>query len=196
MLGQPNEAMGQSRRLRRSRFAVDRDIRWLLLLAALAMGVVVGACGGKDLPNDAVAFTPAAAYQRWWQMTEACSGLNGAFDLVHWFKAPASSILAREGGGTIAYWVSTGNRILLANGPRGDLRAVLRARRAVPVSGGEYARQDGVRAGRRQHRLRPREPPDDDVAPLRRTARRRALVHRIDLQHPAAEPAQAYDMDP
>lgn len=72
------------------------------------------ACGAEGRVDGAVAFSPPAVYQRWWTLTEACSGLSGSLKRVQWMRAPATALQAAEGAGTVAYWSSRNNRIVLA----------------------------------------------------------------------------------
>jgi hypothetical protein len=84
--------------------------RFVSLLAAVAaLGCDAGARG-----DGAVAFTPPAVYARWWALTESCSALSGLLTSVRWMRAPASALHAAEGAGTVAYWSSEDNRIVLA----------------------------------------------------------------------------------
>ncbi|MDP1857685.1 MAG: hypothetical protein Q8K82_03390 [Gemmatimonadaceae bacterium] len=80
-----------------------------LLVALAALGCDAGA---RD--DGAVAFAPPAVYERWWALTESCSGLSGSLTSVEWRSAPASALQAAEGAGTVAYWSSRDNRIVLA----------------------------------------------------------------------------------
>jgi hypothetical protein len=83
------------------------------LLALLAALAALG-CGAKARGDGAVTFARPAVYERWWALTEACSGLSGSLKSVKWLSAPASAIQSAEGAGTVAYWSSKDNRIVLA----------------------------------------------------------------------------------
>ncbi len=65
--------------------------------------------------DGAAPFAPPAVYQRWWALSESCSGLSGSLRSVRWSSAPTSALQAAEGAGTVAFWSSTDNRIVLAN---------------------------------------------------------------------------------
>jgi hypothetical protein len=39
-------------------------------------------------PSEYAPLDPPAQYRAWWDSTEACSGLQGNFDRVHWFVVP------------------------------------------------------------------------------------------------------------
>ncbi|MFA6166022.1 MAG: hypothetical protein WC700_05380 [Gemmatimonadaceae bacterium] len=84
--------------------------KFLTLLAAVA---TLG-CERTARLDSAVAFTPPAVYARWWTLTEACSGLSGSLTSVRWMRAPAGALQAAEGAGTVAYWSSTDNSVVLA----------------------------------------------------------------------------------
>ena len=80
-----------------------------LLAALIAVGCDAGA---RD--DDAVAFAAPAVYERWWALTESCSGLSGSLKSVEWRRAPATALQEAEGEGTVAYWSSNDNSIVLA----------------------------------------------------------------------------------
>lgn len=80
------------------------------MLAAVA---AVGCDAGGGV-NGAAAFAPPSVYARWWALTESCSGLTGSLESVQWMSAPARALQAAEGAGTVAYWSSQDNRIVLA----------------------------------------------------------------------------------
>lgn len=82
-------------------------------LALLAASAAVG-CDAKTPLDGAVVFTPPSVYERWWALTESCSGLSGSLPRVQWMSAPASALQGAEGAGTVAYWSSKDNRIVLA----------------------------------------------------------------------------------
>ena len=69
-------------------------------------------------------FTPAAVYREWWALTEACSGLQGDFTRITWFRVPGAESIPRDDGTLVnGYWEGVSNRIVLAgNSERfGDL---------------------------------------------------------------------------
>ena len=48
-------------------------------------------------------------------MAEECSGLTGSFEAIRWYRAPANRMQAEEGPGTVAFWASKDNRVVLAD---------------------------------------------------------------------------------
>lgn len=81
---------------------------------ALLTAVTVLACDAPAHGDGAVAFVPPSVYERWWTLTESCSGLSGSLNSVRWKSAPASALQAAEGAGTVAYWSSKDNSIVVA----------------------------------------------------------------------------------
>ena len=74
---------------------------------------------GCDLPTEpfpasAVPFTPPPAYQAWWQLTEACAGVQRDFSRIQWYVVPGAETIAVRGGEYHGAWYSEGNRIVLA----------------------------------------------------------------------------------
>src|SRR5262245_3605625 len=57
----------------------------------------------SPLPSNATLMTPPAVYQRWWAMTEACSGRTGDLNAVQWYEVPGSAVL-RNGQWAGGYW--------------------------------------------------------------------------------------------
>ena len=69
---------------------------------------------GPRLPTNAEPFTPPAVYREWWALTEACSGLQGDFTRIAWFRVPgAESFPLRDGTLVNGCWDGS-NRIVLA----------------------------------------------------------------------------------
>ena len=56
------------------------------------------------LADGAESFQPPPVYDRWWAMTESCSGLTGSLAKVSWFTVP---------GAPTSYYSLAGNRIVL-----------------------------------------------------------------------------------
>lgn len=71
-------------------------------------------CDAAARGDGAAAFAPPTVYERWWALAESCSGLSGSLESVRFMHAPASALQSAEGAGTVAYWSSTDNRIVLA----------------------------------------------------------------------------------
>lgn len=70
---------------------------------------------GPRLPTNAEPFTPPAVYREWWALTEACSGLQGDFTRIAWFRVPgAESIPLADGTLVNGRWDRVSNRIVLA----------------------------------------------------------------------------------
>ncbi|MHB1068516.1 MAG: hypothetical protein ACYC1W_01480 [Gemmatimonadaceae bacterium] len=80
-----------------------------LLTAVTALG-----CDASVVLKNAVEFAPPAVYARWWALTEECSGQSGSMKSVRWMSAPANALQDAEGAGTVGYWSSKDNRIVLA----------------------------------------------------------------------------------
>lgn len=76
---------------------------------------IAGACHAPTdpLPPDAMLIKPPAVYQRWWTMTEACSGHSGNMGAIRWYYVPGSSML-HDGQTINGYWSSAENEIVLA----------------------------------------------------------------------------------
>jgi len=99
-------ADGSHARLRRRARAVPA-------IAALAL-----ACDGitdPPLPTGAERFAPPPAYARWWTLTQACSGLTGAFGAVQFYRLPgANRVPVSTSDSATAYWSQGSNRIVIA----------------------------------------------------------------------------------
>jgi hypothetical protein len=68
------------------------------------------------LPTDAIRFTPPASYAKWWESTEACSGITRSFEAVQFYVVPnASTIHDAKYGEVAAYWSAASNRIVIAD---------------------------------------------------------------------------------
>lgn len=55
-------------------------------------------------------------YDRWWAMTEACSGVSAALGDVSFYRVPHVDSFSRNGKSVLGYWTSAGNQIVLAEG--------------------------------------------------------------------------------
>lgn len=97
------ESTRQARQRRKSRASAA----FLLLL----MG-----CSSVDAPFDprAEPFSPPLVYERWWAMTESCSGLTASFRDIDWYTVPGSDIVLDAGKQAGGYWAPISNSILLA----------------------------------------------------------------------------------
>jgi hypothetical protein len=66
------------------------------------------------LPHTAYQWVPPAVYQRWWAMTESCSGLTGSYSALAWYIVPGvSSVPLGDSPDVEAYWSEAGNRIVM-----------------------------------------------------------------------------------
>jgi hypothetical protein len=85
------------------------------MLVALAAVCGLAACSliTEPLPSNAKPFVPAAVYERWWAMTEACSGLSGDLEAVHWYSVPGSEFM-HGGQAAAGYTDLHTNSIVLA----------------------------------------------------------------------------------
>lgn len=82
----------------------------LLSFAGLACDSIVD----PSLDPRAVVLDPPAVYQRWWAMTESCSGLRGSYSDVSWYQVPGSDVVAVHGRDAAGYWAPVSNSIVLA----------------------------------------------------------------------------------
>lgn len=66
------------------------------------------------LPLGAARMTPPSIYDRWWSLTEACSGQSRSMADVRWYRMPGHSFrfLNRQVGGV---WIPLANAIVLAD---------------------------------------------------------------------------------
>jgi hypothetical protein len=72
------------------------------------------------LPADAEQFSPPSIYSKWWQMTQACSGLTGSLAAVTWYQT-SQVVFDTESGDVIAgYWLPESNRIVLTSSVMSD----------------------------------------------------------------------------
>lgn len=76
------------------------------------------------LPAGAERFEPPAVYTLWWDLTQECSGVSGAFSRVTWYRVPgAEEVPLGDGSSVNGRWDAVGNRIILAGDAQlaGDL---------------------------------------------------------------------------
>ena len=86
----------------------------LFLLAACGDNIV-----DPPLPDSAVRFDPPAVYARWWEMTQACSGIRRTLQDVKWYRSPNRTV-PLDGDQVTAYWSLGSNRIVVVDEYRLD----------------------------------------------------------------------------
>lgn len=94
---------------------MDRKLFVPLLFCAGAPLIV--ACTNvvePKLPADAEQFSPPSIYSKWWQMTQACSGLTGSLAAVTWYQTGQLVHDTQSGDVIAGYWLPESNRIVLA----------------------------------------------------------------------------------
>jgi hypothetical protein len=91
-------------------------ICFVVAVVVASLGIV--ACGGGSvdapLPSDAEQFSPPAVYTTWWNMTRACSGLDGSLGAVTWYKTTAQQFDPRTGEPVVGRWTPGSNRIVMS----------------------------------------------------------------------------------
>lgn len=99
------------------RVAFRRRPPWSGPVRLTMLVVLVIVCGLvawiAELPANAERFAPPAVYERWWAMTEACSGRSGDLGGVRWYRVPGSRFIYR-GQPAAGYTSRYTNRIVLA----------------------------------------------------------------------------------
>lgn len=90
------------------------------LTAAVAAGMVLCVASCRSvvepmLPAGAEPLVAPPVYATWWAMTEACAGVSGSLDRIHWYVLPGATRVPYPGRpDVISYWTSAGNSIVLA----------------------------------------------------------------------------------
>ena len=120
-------------------------------LAALALVTVYAswACTfltDPDLPAGAQRFSPPPVYERWWSMTQACTGISRRLSDVAWYHVPNTSHVESDGKWVTAYWSAASNRIVLAGDARFDGAAVRHEMAHALVRGRGHPRNVFLRA--------------------------------------------------
>lgn len=87
--------------------------RAVLALAALPALFACGDVTAPRLPDGAVPLEPLAVYQRWWALTQECSGRSADFSRVAWYVVPGVESIPTEIGDVQGMYVPP-NRIVLA----------------------------------------------------------------------------------
>ncbi len=84
----------------------------------IALLALLSACTtltDQPLPDGAEPFVPPAIYLRWWDLTQACSGLSGNWSALTWYRVPdVGSIVMSDGTSAQGRWDAVRNRIILA----------------------------------------------------------------------------------
>jgi hypothetical protein len=84
-------------------------------LLALVAGISCGHLTDPPLPENALPLTPPPVYAGWWAMVEACSGIDGSLEGIHWFSTLGQLQDPNDNADAIAgYWSLAGNRIVLS----------------------------------------------------------------------------------
>ena len=81
----------------------------------------VAACWERaTLPESAIPFSPPSVYAHWWAMTEQCSGLAEPMTDISWYQVPGVSAFSAHDTYLAGEWLSSGNRIVLADSASGE----------------------------------------------------------------------------
>lgn len=90
-------------------------------LFQLAAVITLAACGDNivdpALPDSAARFDPPPAYSRWWEMTQACSGIRKNLGELQWYRSPDRTIRL-NGKEVTAYWSLGSKRIVVVDAYR------------------------------------------------------------------------------
>ena len=88
---------------------------------AFAALIILAACGDHivdpALPASAARFDPPPAYSRWWDMTQACSGIRKDLGELQWYRSAAPTIRL-NGKEVTAYWSLGSKRIVVVDAYR------------------------------------------------------------------------------
>jgi hypothetical protein len=95
------------------KFRSPRDVwreLWPLLL-------VLFGCSSFDpsaaLPTGAEPMVAPAAYQDWWEKTEACAERLGRFSRIQWYEVPGVATFATDMGPKVGLWIQNGSSVLI-----------------------------------------------------------------------------------
>ena len=100
---------------------VDDAVRGAALPALVAMATSCSTLApAESLPPGAVAMVAPVEYEEWWSATEACAGIEGAFERVEWYAVPGVSSFETDVGEKVGLWIKSGQRrqIIVAEGYR------------------------------------------------------------------------------
>ncbi len=68
------------------------------------------------LPAGSMTFAAPTIYRTWWQMVEACSGVQSDLAAVSWYEVPNTTTIPLEGtSGVGGYWSDASDEIVLAS---------------------------------------------------------------------------------
>jgi hypothetical protein len=90
------------------------------LLAAVAFAAACERIVDPALPPTATVLVPPPVYEKWWTMTESCSGVTRRMSDVSWFVVPGVTQFQLNGEAVSGYWTEGSNRIVLADSSRLD----------------------------------------------------------------------------
>lgn len=85
----------------------------------LALVSTIAACSDiTALPHGSERFDPPPLYQKWWEMTEACSGRTGRLSDIAWYVVPGATTVSEGTGDFNGIWSPGDNTIVLAGDSR------------------------------------------------------------------------------
>ncbi len=90
------------------------------LVAAVAFATACDPIVDPALPTTATLFVPPPVYEKWWAMTETCSGVPRPLEDVAWFLVPGVSSFQLNKEAVSGYWTQGSNRVVLAGASRLD----------------------------------------------------------------------------
>ena len=108
----------------------NRRVMWSLgriksarrtLLTGLTGFILLAAFGAGQPPKvsqwPASRIEPIAQYREWWEATKRCSGLNGRFSRIRWYRMIPAGPIPTEHGPKVGLWFEGvfHSRILLAS---------------------------------------------------------------------------------
>ena len=87
-------------------------MRRILGHGAIALAVI-GGCTPTEpsapLPLGAVAFTPPAEYQIWFDRTQECAAISGRFEAIQWLVVPGVETFVTDQGLKVGMWARRGD---------------------------------------------------------------------------------------
>lgn len=111
------------------------------VVASLIFLLSIAACSDiTALPHGSERFDPPPVYQKWWEMTEACSGRAGKLSDVAWYVVPGATTVSEGTGDFNGIWSQGGNTIVLAAGSQMEGALVRHEMLHALLYGGEHSR--------------------------------------------------------